>query len=128
MTAAPKNHNAGTKKEINMHEIFQGTKIVPIHKDVIVSDMYFGETITKAGLILFSDDKKDDGIRPRWAKVYATGPKQKDVRVGQWVLISHGRWTRGFKFQNSDTREELVLRKVDTKDLLMVSDEEPRDR
>jgi hypothetical protein len=100
-----------------------GSEIIALHKDVIVQDMDFGERVVN-GIVLLSDDKKDDGIRPRWAKVYAVGPKQKDVSIGQWVLVGHGRWTRGVKFTNTSTGEEVTIRKVDPKDMLMTWDGE----
>jgi len=53
------------------------------------------------------------------------GPDQKDVSVGQWILMEHGRWTRGIKIE--DDEGEKIIRKVDTKCMLMVSDEAPPD-
>ena len=64
---------------------------------------------------------KNSGIRPRWAKVYAVGPEQKDIQVGQYILISHGRWTRGIKIQ--DIEGVKTIRKVDNNDILLISDE-----
>jgi co-chaperonin GroES (HSP10) len=96
-------------------------KLVPLNDAVIVADMVFDERISQGGIIIPNDDKKSSGIRPRWAKVYAVGPDQKDVKVGQFILIAHGRWTRGVKIE--DTEGEKVIRKVDNNDILMVSDE-----
>lgn len=93
----------------------------PLHDNVIVSDMKFDERITTSGIVLLNDDMKNSGIRPRWAKVYAVGPEQKDIKVGQYILISHGRWTRGIKIE--DEEGEKVIRKVDNNDILLVSDE-----
>jgi co-chaperonin GroES (HSP10) len=91
---------------------------------VLVSDMHFGEQTTKSGLIISSDDGKERGIYPRWAKVYSKGPKNKDpYEVGQWILIEHGRWTRGM---NIDTGEgEMEIRMVETESILAYSDEKP---
>ena len=50
------------------HKI-KGT-ITPLKKRVLVSDMHFGMTKTKGGIILQDDDGSADGIHPRWAKVY----------------------------------------------------------
>jgi co-chaperonin GroES (HSP10) len=96
-------------------------KITPIHKHIIVSDMSFDQRITHSGILLPNDDMKSSGIRPRWGKVYAVGPDQTDVQVGQYVLISHGRWTRGVTIE--DTEGEKTIRRVDPNDILMVSDE-----
>lgn len=92
-----------------------------LHDTVIVSDMAFDERISAGGIIIPNDDMKNSGIRPRWGRVYAIGPDQKEVRVGQYILISHGRWTRGIKIE--DSSGELTIRKVDNNDILMVSDE-----
>ena len=37
---------------------------------VIVSDMEFGEQVTKGGIILRSDDGTTRGIYPRWGRVF----------------------------------------------------------
>jgi hypothetical protein len=83
--------------------------------------MTFNERITTSGIILLGDDAKSSGIRPRWGKVYAIGPEQTSVQIGQYILIDHGRWTRGIKIQ--DDNGEKVIRRVDPKDILLVSDE-----
>ena len=93
----------------------------PLRDTVLVSDMNFEFRVTATGIILPSDDGKDSGIRPRWAKVYAIGPEQQDITVGQWILIDHGRWTRGIDIVN-DLGEKTTVRKVDNKDILLVSD------
>lgn len=98
-------------------------KIHAIHDWVIVTDMNFGERVTAGGIVLRSDNAKAQGVYPRWGKVYAVGPEQKDVSVGQWILIEHGRWTRGIKID--DGSGEKVIQKVDLKAILAVSDEEP---
>lgn len=107
---------------------FAATKvkaIKPLHDTILVSDMTFDERVSEGGIILRNDDMKSVGIRPRWAKVYAIGPKVMDLSVGQWVLISHGRWTRGIKIQDSTGAH--TIRKVDPNDLLLVSDEPVQD-
>ena len=97
--------------------------ITPLKKRVLVSDMHFGETKTKGGIILTDDDGSESGIHPRWGKVYAIGDQQEDVTVGQWVMVSHGRWSRGFKVKKKGV--ELEVRMIDENDILLVSDEEP---
>lgn len=98
----------------------------PLRDNIIVSDMTFDERISNGGIVILNDDMKSSGIRPRWAKVYAIGPDQKDVKVGQYILISHGRWTRGIKIE--DENGEHTIRKVDNNDVLMVSDEPVNDQ
>jgi len=102
-------------------------KFYPIGKHVIVSDMVFEERISSGGIILLNDDKKSDGIRPRWAQVYALGPNFEDdeIQIGKWILISHGRWTRGIDVE--DETGKKTLRRVDTNDILLVSDEPVND-
>lgn len=96
-------------------------RIIPLNDTILVSDMQFDERLSNGGIVLLNDDMKSAGIRPRWAKVYAIGPKQQDVQIGQFILISHGRWTRGVKIEDSEG--EKTIRKVDPKDILLVSDE-----
>ena len=96
-----------------------------LHDDVVISDMVFSERKTGAGIVVLGDDAKLHGVRPRWGKVYAVGPDQKDVAVGQWICVSHGRWTRGANI--IDATGEHTIRKVDIKDILAVSDVEPID-
>ena len=113
----------------NKKAAYQPTKLKKLHPlrdTIIVSDMTFDERISNGGIVLLNDDMKSSGIRPRWARVYAIGPEQKDVQVGQYILISHGRWTRGIKIE--DESGEKVIRKVDNNDILMVSDEPVNDQ
>lgn len=100
-------------------------EVIPLHDAVIVSDMEFTERKSSAGLFIPGDDMKSSGIRPRWGRVYAVGPEQKDIMVGQYVLIAHGRWTRGIKIE--DSNGERIIRKVDNNDILLVSDEVVQD-
>ena len=64
-------------------------KITPLNNHVIVTDMNFGQRKLSSGIIMLGDDGKTDGIRPRWCKVYAIGPNQADVAVGDWILVEH---------------------------------------
>lgn len=97
--------------------------IIPIKNHVIVSEMNFGERTLSSGIVLMSDDAKSSGIRPRWAKVYAVGPEQVDVAPHQWVLVEHGRWTRGIKVEIDGVI--FIIRRVDSDAILAVSDEAP---
>jgi len=97
----------------------------PLHDYVLVSDMNFKEKITSNGIIIQSLDNKLEGIHPRWGKVYAVGSDQKDVQPGQYILVKHGRWTRGTLIE--DQNGEYTIRRVDTADILLVSDEPMQD-
>lgn len=90
---------------------------------VLVSGMDFSEMRTSGGIILRSDDGKSHGVKPRWAQVYKIGPEQQDVKVGQWILVEHGRWSRQLKI--FDGESDKNIQRVDTNGILLVSDEPP---
>jgi len=94
-----------------------------LNDHVLVADMNFGARQTSSGIHLLGDDMRTAGIRPRWAEVYAVGPDQQDIRVGQWVLVAHGRWTRGVNIE--DDNGEVTIRRIDPNDVLLISDEAP---
>lgn len=101
-------------------------KITPTKDNILVADMNFGERISKGGVIIIDDDKKAHGIRPRWARVISVGPKQVDVVPGEWILVAHGRWTRGLDMTD-DAGETVTVRLVDPKEIIMATDEMPTD-
>ena len=75
--------------------------------------------------MLVKDNGKSSGIRPRWGRVYAVGPDQHDVKVGTWICVEHGRWTRGIEIEDENGKQ--TLRRVDPKDIMLESDSEPQD-
>lgn len=95
----------------------------PLSNHVLVREMNFSGRQLSSGIFLLGDDGTANGIRPRWAQVYAVGPEQKDIVVGQWILVEHGRWTRGVEVEIDG--EAFTLRRVDPEAMLMVSDQEP---
>lgn len=101
--------------------------IKPVKDHVIVTNMEFKERMV-GSLVLLSDNGKSSGVRPRWAQVFAVGKDQHDVKIGQWVLVDHGRWTRGIDIETPDGQIHTI-RRVDNNDILMVSDshERPQD-
>jgi len=100
--------------------------INPIHDRVIVSEMNFGEQKTSGGLILRSDDGETRGIYPRWGRVHSKGPENTDdYNVGDWILVEHGRWTRGVKID--DGNGEDTLRMVEAESILGWSKDKPTD-
>jgi hypothetical protein len=101
-------------------------KITPTKDNILVADMNFGERISKGGVIMIDDDKKAHGIRPRWARVISVGPKQNDVVPGEWILVAHGRWTRGLDMTD-EAGETVTVRLVDPKEIIMATDEMPTD-
>jgi hypothetical protein len=110
-----------TKLAYEPHRITQ-QQLRVLHNHVIVTDMEFDTRITQTGLILPNDNGTGAGIRPRWGRVYAIGPDQKDVTVGQWIMVSHGRWTRGIDIDDGTTDHKRTIRKIDPADILLVSD------
>lgn len=100
-------------------------QIRALNDDVIITDMDLGEQVTKGGIVILSDDGKAHGVKPRWGKVYKVGPKQKDIKEGQWILIEHGRWTRKIKINDGGGDKEI--QKVEVSSILAVSDERPND-
>jgi len=93
-----------------------------INNRVLVSHMHFGEQTTKSGLIIKTDDGTTRGIYPRWGKVYDKGPRNDDdYKVGDWVLVEHGRWTRGVELN------DITIRMVEAESILAYSETKPED-
>jgi co-chaperonin GroES (HSP10) len=113
-----------TKAAFAAHKISRD-QLKPLNDSVIVSDMVFDERISTGGIILVNDNGKSTGIRPRWGRVYAVGPDQHEIRVGTWICVEHGRWTRGIDIEDETGKQ--TLRRVDPKDIMMESDEWPND-
>lgn len=102
------------------HEI---KSLTPLRNNVIVRNMNFSGRKLSSGIMLLSDDGKAEGIRPRWAEVFAVGPEQKDVAPGQWILVEHGRWSRGLEVDINDNT--FTIQRVDPDCIIFVSDTEP---
>ncbi len=98
--------------------------ILPIKDHVLVSDMEFAQLVTEGGIIIPGDEGTSRGIHPRWGKVYSVGPEQDEIKKGEWILVDHGRWTRGVTLV-TDGGEELQVRRVDIKDILGKQDTKP---
>lgn len=98
--------------------------IQALKNKVLVTNIDGGSKITASGIIIPDDEGKERGIRPRWAEIYAVGSEVKDVKPGQWILISHGRWSRGVDINTENGK--VTLRQVDYPDaILLVSDSKP---
>ena len=109
-----------------MKTAFSATRVEQLRalKDsVLVTDMEFTGRQLASGIVLLNDNGTTAGIRPRWGQVYEVGPDQQDVKPGQWICVAHGRWTRGLEIQ--DGVGVRTIRKVDPKDILLVSDQHP---
>lgn len=99
--------------------------VKPLHDHVIVTDLDFGERRTASGIVITGDDGKSRGIRPRWGRIYAVGPDQNELKIGQYIYITHGRWTRGVTID--DGAGQKIIHRVDNDDILLVSDQRPTD-
>ena len=99
-------------------------KIIPLRDNVIVTDMNFDQQVSKGGIVILSDDGKSEGVKPRWGRVWAVGPLQQDVKVGEWILLEHGRWTRGITVED-ENGNDIIVRMVETKSIMMSADERP---
>ncbi|MFA5490043.1 MAG: hypothetical protein WC284_12620 [Candidimonas sp.] len=98
--------------------------VLPTKDSVLVTDMEDGEQIVN-GIILLDDNGKDNGIRPRWAKVYAVGEEIDDISVGEWVYVDHGRWTRTIKCETSNG--VVMIQKIDPSGILAKSKLSPNE-
>ena len=108
---------------VNINSI-KAKKLRAVDNRVLVTDMHFGDQTTKSGIIIGNDDGKTRGVYPRWGKVYAKGPRNNDpYKVGDWILVEHGRWTRGMKVDLEDG--EVEIRMVEAESILAMSDEKP---
>ena len=114
-----------TKYAFEPHQIKQ-EQIKALHDNILVSDMEFDTRITQSGLILPNDNGTTLGIRPRWGRVYAVGKDQKEIKVGQWIMVAHGRWTRGIDIDDGTQTHKRTIRKIDPKDILLISDRADR--
>ncbi len=101
-------------------------KVRALSKDILVVDMDMGDMTTTSGIVIQSDNGKAHGVKPRWAKVYKVGNEVDiDVKVGQWVLIEHGRWTRKINIDDGEGVKDF--QKVEIKSIMAVADERPND-
>lgn len=98
--------------------------LTPVRDRVLVTDMHFGEQKTASGIIIRDDDGTTRGIYPRWGKVYAKGHENKDeYEVGDWVLVEHGRWTRGMSVDDGSGPKDI--RMVEAESILGWDKEKP---
>ena len=91
---------------------------------VLVTDLERGSRIVK-GIIIPDDNGKDEGIRPRWGRVFSIGTGVHDIREGQWILIENGRWTRMLKVRQEDGSYIQLWGVEYPKSVMLVSDTDP---
>ena len=99
-------------------------KVKALHNKILCHYIEKGQQTLASGIILMDDNAREAGIRPRWMQVYSVGPKVKDIRDGQWVMVEHGRWTHGMTIRDDDGKE-LTLWAAEEESVLLVSDTQP---
>ena len=109
-----------THGEVTHNTDASADNVQAIKDRILVTDIEHGDRVSSGGIIILDDNATEAGIRPRWARVWKIGPEQKDVKVGQYIYIEHGRWSRGVKLASGET-----IRMVDNECILAVSDEKP---
>ena len=92
----------------------------PIDDHVLIYNIETTDEKVRNGIIILDEESNERGIRARWAQVYKVGPNQTEIQPDQWVLIEHGRWTRGITLDDGNT-----YRKADVNCIMLVSDEKP---
>ena len=99
-------------------------KIKAIKNRVIATEMEKGEVKTAGGIVIPDDNGKHYGIRARWGKVLSIGPDVKaDIKVGDWICVEHGRWTRPMELREGD--EVTTIWGIEEESILLVSEEQP---
>ena len=99
--------------------------IRPLKERILAELLGLEQRVTASGIIIQGENGKDRGIRPRWARVRLVGEGIDWVTPGQYVLVSHGRWSRQFECEHNGETMKLVH--LDNKEVLLVSDEDPQD-
>lgn len=93
---------------------------------VFVTELESGPRRTKAGLILIDDNMTIRGIRPRWCQVWKIGKDVVDVKVGDWLLVEHGRWSFGIEGEVNG-EDGKVWHIEFPKAVLLISEDDPRE-
>jgi len=77
-----------------------------------------GEGKTKGGIITLDDDGEGVGVKSRFFEIHDVGSDNvvtDDVKKGDFVLVPHGRWSRGFDIDHPEGKK---LYSLDPKDIL----------
>ena len=86
----------------------------------------FGNRKTAGGLIVQEAEGTSEAIRPRWFEVTAVGPDQMDIKQGQYVLVPHGRWSRGLDVEGTSRKEDYIFN-IDVDAILGTREDNPID-
>jgi hypothetical protein len=93
--------------------------------NILCTEGDFGDQTTESGIIIKSTMGKEEGVVPRWFKVFEVGPDIDWLQSGEWVLVEFGRWTEGFTVKDDRLEEGTKLWKVDPTGCLATSSEKP---
>lgn len=95
-------------------------------RDKIVGKMIdsYGLKKTAGGVLMPDEDATTNAIRPRWFEVTHVGADNRDVKVGDYVLVEHGRWGRGMDLEKTSKKADLYFH-IDGESILGVADENP---
>lgn len=103
------------------------TTIKPIRDKVLAKMLEpVGAERIVNGIILTATNLGEESIRPRWFEVISVGPEQSMLQAGEYVLVPHGRWSRGIDLDNT-LREEDKIFLLDNDALMGTSDVNPLD-
>lgn len=106
--------------------VIRGT-IKPLRNVVFVTDLESGQRKSAGGIVIPDDNMKEQGIRARWGKVFAVGPDVDDLKVGDWILIKHGRWSFGMEHELPDGTITKIWQADYPNSVEVVTDEFPLD-
>jgi len=99
---------------------------ITAYKDnILCTDGDFGDKTTESGIIVKSTIGSDEGIAPRWFQAFDVGPEIDWVKPGQWLYVSYGRWTEGFKIADDRLEPGSKIWKVEGDACMMISDNNP---
>jgi hypothetical protein len=98
-------------------------KIRAMRGKVLVTDLDHGERMV-GRIIIPDDNRKMMGVRDRWAQVYSVGEDVDEIQEGDWILLSHGRWTRKVKLPLGDGNT-IDLWSVDWPDGVLIAADTP---
>lgn len=101
---------------------FSVDNLTPLPGKILVDEIDTGERVHN-GVIRLSDNMKESGIRPRWCRVFKVAQDIDFVQPGQWILVDHGRWSRGIPVTIEGIRKNI--RVVENHSISLVSDVNP---
>lgn len=104
-------------------------ELVCLPNSFYVDSLEIGEKKTKFGFIIPEEkmDARGEFVRPRWARVLFKADNVKNIEVGDWVLISHGRWSSSIVMLKDGTQKKIwfISPKSIKEGLLAVSKTKP---